>query len=955
MTDEFRRFELDLLGVSETHIPGVGSMKLGDIEFVYSGRKDGVHRQGVGLMMNKEAAKSCLGWEGINNRILIAHFMTKKFRVSVIVVYAPIEPTDGDTSDSDEFYLQLQEQIDRVPGRNMVFLLGDFNAQVGRNRDRWYPSLGNFGVGKENSNGYRLLQFCRYNNLVITNTVFGHKMAHKLTWYSRDGKTANLIDYVIVNRRLAGSIQDTRVYRSAVIDVKSKDHHLVVFKVNLKLKFRKSNSLPESYDVGRLQDENLRKKFQEQLSTKLEGLKFDNVEDGWNNFRKTICEVADGVLGKSAKTATRNISEKALGLIESRRGLYKNYLSDRSYENKRNVKKVEKALKYELRRCEMEAMDKIAEDLEDAARRHNSKILYWHVNKLKGSSRSGLVPVKDRNGVTISDKEKVKERWVEHFENVLNQDTVAGKDIDENEKVCDTLDVKEDLFSEEELATVLEGLKNNKAPGADSMINEFLKYGGSEVRNKLLKIMNMIFEKGEVPNDFRKTLIKPLYKKGDKSECRNYRGISLVSVGSKLLSNMILFRLRHAVDKVLREEQCGFRKGRGCVDHVFTLRLIIEKSLRCQTPLVLSFIDYEQAFDSVDRTALTKVLSLYGIPEKYIKVICAMYENNTAAVKVGNEVSNWFCIKSGVKQGCVLSPFIWIILMDFVLRSTGKAIGDHGIKWGGRTLLDLDYADDLSILDESVSKMNEFLEVLRVQGAKIGLKINVKKTKSLRLGISEDEQVTLGNEKIDQVGSFSYLGSIISKDGGSSEDVKSRIAKAQGVFSQLKKVWKNRKISLQTKIRILEATVMTVVKYGSEAWTLQKADENLLDVFQRNCLRIVLGTRLTDRISNSRLYEKCGSIPLSRAIMKERLRWLGHVLRMKDDRLPKIVLFGQPSGATRKAGRPCLGWEDVINKDLKEMGTSWEGVKREALNRLGWRRSVRSCVGLRRLGAAVSY
>ena len=78
-------------------------MKLGDIEFVHSDRKDGVHTQGVGHMMNKEAAKSCLGLEGINNRILIAHFTTKKFRVSVIVVYAPVEPTDGDTSDSDEF------------------------------------------------------------------------------------------------------------------------------------------------------------------------------------------------------------------------------------------------------------------------------------------------------------------------------------------------------------------------------------------------------------------------------------------------------------------------------------------------------------------------------------------------------------------------------------------------------------------------------------------------------------------------------------------------------------------------------------------------------------------------------------------------------------------------------------------------------------------------------------
>ncbi|XP_065564601.1 uncharacterized protein LOC136029945 [Artemia franciscana] len=100
---------------------------------------------------------------------------------------------------------------------------------------------------------------------------------------------------------------------------------------------------------------------------------------------------------------------------------------------------------------------------------------------------------------------------------------------------------------------------------------------------------------------------------------------------------------------------------------------------------------------------------------------------------------------------------------------------------------------------------------------------------------------------------------------------------------------------------------MTLVKYGSETWELRKVDENLLDVLKRNCLRIVVGTRLTDRISNSRLYEKCGSIALSGSIMKERLRWLGHVLRMKDERLPKIVLFGHPSGATRKAGRSRPG------------------------------------------------
>ena len=95
------------------------------------------------------------------------------------------------------------------------------------------------------------------------------------------------------------------------------------------------------------------------------------------------------------------------------------------------------------------------------------------------------------------------------------------------------MEVKEDLFCEEKLATELKGRRNNRAPGVVSLVNEFLKYGGSEVRNKLMKIMNMIFEIGEAANDFRKTSIKPLYKKGDKSECRSYRGISLVFVDCK--------------------------------------------------------------------------------------------------------------------------------------------------------------------------------------------------------------------------------------------------------------------------------------------------------------------------------------------------------------------------------------------------------------------------------------
>ena len=152
--------------------------------------------------------------------------------------------------------------------------------------------------------------------------------------------------------------------------------------------------------------------------------------------------------------------------------------------------------------------------------------------------------------------------------------------------------------------------------------------------------------------------------------------------------------------------------------------------------------------------------------------------------------------------------------MDFLLRSTKKTMEEHGIKWGGKTFMDLGHADDLSILDMSVSKMNELLEVLQVQSARIGLKFNVQKTKLLRLGIREDENVTLGNEKIDQVDGFTYLGSITSKDSTAVNMLKIEYPTLRANYHSWK-VWKNRKISLQTYCRILEAIVMTVFKYSS--------------------------------------------------------------------------------------------------------------------------------------------
>jgi len=148
----------------------------------------------------------------------------------------------------------------------------------------------------------------------------------------------------------------------------------------------------------------------------------------------------------------------------------------------------------------------------------------------------------------------------ERFGNVLRNYKVIRNEIEKNEEVYDNSQVIKLLFREEELVTGLKGSKHCKASGVDSAVNEFLEYKGCKVRDKLLKVMKMVFEKREVLCDFRK-LIKSFCKKGIKSECSNYRGISWVSIQNKLMCIIIFLRLRDAADKLLGEEQSSFTKG----------------------------------------------------------------------------------------------------------------------------------------------------------------------------------------------------------------------------------------------------------------------------------------------------------------------------------------------------------------------------------------------------------
>ena len=202
--------------------------------------------------------------------------------------------------------------------------------------------------------------------------------------------------------------------------------------------------------------------------------------------------------------------------------------------------------------------------------------------------------------------------------------------------------------STNEIALELQYLKRNKAAGPDGLSPAFFKEGGQALLHELTTLLQCIWETEKIPLDWCKSVVVPIFKKGDRNSCENHRGISLVSVASKLLTGLLLRRLTGTREKQVRENQAGFRPGRGCIDHIFTIRQLLEVRHTYRRSTITVFLDLRAAFDSVDRDVLFHCLSLKGVPRKYILLLQSLYSNCTSQVRAYNELSPEFSTISGV-------------------------------------------------------------------------------------------------------------------------------------------------------------------------------------------------------------------------------------------------------------------------------------------------------------------
>jgi len=274
----------------------------------------------------------------------------------------------------------------------------------------------------------------------------------------------------------------------------------------------------------------------------------------------------------------------------------------------------------------------------------------------------------------------------------------------------------------------IEKLKSHKSPGTDQIPKELIKAGSKTIHCEIHKLINSIWNKEELPEEWKESIIVPVYKKGDKTDCNNYRGKSLLPKTYKILSNILLSRLTQYAEEIIGDYQYGIRRRRSTTDHIFCIRQILEKKWEYNEVIHKLFIDFKKTYDSVRREVLYNIPIEFSIPMKLVKLIKMCVTKTYGRIRVSKNLSDRFLIRNGLKQGDALSPFLFSFALEYAVRRV--RVSQDGFKLNGTHQL-LVYADDVNILEGSVHTVKENAEALIVASKETGLEVNACKTKNM--------------------------------------------------------------------------------------------------------------------------------------------------------------------------------------------------------------------------------
>ena len=293
-------------------------------------------------------------------------------------------------------------------------------------------------------------------------------------------------------------------------------------------------------------------------------------------------------------------------------------------------------------------------------------------------------------------------------------------------------------------------MKNNKSPGSDGITTEFHKIFWNDIQKFYIDSLNHSYQCGALTELQNQSIIS-LIPKSDKdtSILGNWRPISLLNVDYKIATKTIANRLKKVLPKLIHDSQTGFRKGRNINENIRTILEVLDYVEEKDIPgLIFFFSDFEKAFDSINHDYLFKSLKHFNFSEDFIKLIKLFYSNARSCVTNNGFLSPFFSIQRGVRQGCPLSPYLFVLCIELLTNQIRKNENISGINICGFELKNACYADDASfILDGSKKSFETLVTILEIFSNISGLKLNTKKCQVLRIGSSKNTDVAYMKNK----------------------------------------------------------------------------------------------------------------------------------------------------------------------------------------------------------------
>ena len=517
----------------------------------------------------------------------------------------------------------------------------------------------------------------------------------------------------------------------------------------------------------------------------------------------------------------------------------------------------------------------------------------------------------------------------------------------------------------EQVSKIIDAMKNRKAAGPTLIVVEMLKASGSAGAMLVRDLIESIVKHGKIPSDWELSIVISLYKgKGAALERGNYRGLKLLDQVLKVLEKVAEGFLRQQVH--INDMQFGFMSGRGTTDAIFIVRRLQEKFLSVNKPLYMAFVDLEKAFDRVPRRIIWWAMRKLDVEEWLVRLVQSTYSNARSRVRIGNGLSDEFEVNVGVHQGSCLSPLLFVIILE-ALSCEYRT----GCPW--EALYADDLAITAVTLEELLERLVLWKSGLEAKGFRVNMgktKVMVsglgldtlqksgkdpcavclsgtgrgaifcdgcsswvhKRCSGLTGGMVYDQnfrcqrcrgearpidgrpvvEVAVGEDKLEAVSTFCYLGDTLSAGGGSELAAIARCRSAWSRFRQLLPILETRWLPLTTKGRVYNTCVRSALLYASETWAMSAACLNRLRRNDRAMIRWMCGVSTEDEISSSALLERMKLDDLEDVLRTRRMRWFGHVER-SEGWISKVL--NVDPGGRRGRGRPRKTWQEDVRKD----------------------------------------